>query len=551
MYRNNTIRAKERLQNIMETMGTPSKAMDRSTVRANRSELNPLHFLPRSSSIYPTKVAVVYEDRKYTYKDLNRRSLGLAYALKDAYGIGDGDVVVVIAPNIPAMLEANFGIPATGGIICSINTRLAHDEVEYILEHSGAKLVLCDAEFSDLVKGLELPTIFIEDTGLMTNDPYERFISSGFVKADTLGWDGLPPINDEENAISLCYTSGTTGKPKGVLSTYRGLYLTALGNAVETRLTSESSFLFIVPYFHANSWGFPFAMAATGGKFVLLRKVNYDTIWNILLNENITHLNGAPTIMIQIGNHPHAVRMQHPLNCTVAGSAPSAALLARMKELNMTVNHSFGMTETQGASLICCIQPWWDDLEIKERAKYLSRQGCPVLIADSVRVVDQNMNDVASDGKDMGEIVIRGNMVMKGYLNNPEATEQAFKGGWFHSGDLADRAKDIIISGGENISTLEVEACISFHPSVLEVAVVSTPSEKWGESPKAFVVLKPGLPEEEIVDGAALRVFCKKHMARYKCPSSIEIVHDIPKTSTGKIQKSILREREWKGVARH
>ncbi|KAF9431330.1 hypothetical protein BGZ76_000458 [Entomortierella beljakovae] len=562
MLPDQSIIAKERLQNIVQTIGTPpSKALNNSTGRANRLELNPLHFLPRTAAIYPTKIAVVYEDRQYTYLELNRRSLGLAYALKDTFGIGNGDRVAVIASNIPAMLEANFGIPAAGGIICSINTRLSPLEVAYILDHSGSKVILCDVTFKSLVKDSKLPIIFIEDTGLLINDPYERFITTGFTKADSLEWSGLTPNSDEENTLSLCYTSGTTGKPKGVQSTYRSIYLAALGQAVESQLSLETSFLFIVPYFHAISWCFPFAVASTGGKFVLLKTVDYDVIWKLILKENVTNLNGAPTIMIQITHHPLATRLSRSLNCTVGGSAPSATLIASMKKLNMNIQHCYGLTETVSTVTNCYHQPSWDNLEIDELAQYNARQGHVHLVAGEVRVVDPKMNDVVSDGKQIGEIVVRGNSIMKGYHNDPKATENAFRGGFFHTGDLAvrypdgyisiqDREKDIIISGGENISTIEVESCIYQHPSVFEVAVVGAPSDKWGETPKAFVTLKPDLPSENIVNGEAIVAFCKERIGRFKCPSFVEIVQELPKNGNGKIKKYLLREREWKGYTK-
>ncbi|KAF8953365.1 hypothetical protein BGZ46_003228 [Entomortierella lignicola] len=555
--------ARERLQNIVNTIGArPAAEINATsgTARANRLELNPVFFLSRTATIYPSKVAVVYEDRQYTYLELSRRSVALAYALKDRYNISNSDRVAVIAPNIPAMLEANFGIPAANGVICSINTRLAPAEIAYILENSGSKLILCDTEHKNLVKDSKLPIVFIDDTGL-PSDPYEQLVASGLEKSDSLGWSGLEPTDNEENPLSLCYTSGTTGKPKGVVFTYRGMYLAALGHAVESHLTLDTSYLFIVPFFHANSWNFPFAVTATGGKFVLLRKVDYDVIWKLLLKEGVTHLNGAPTVMIQITNHSLAVRMPHPVICTVAGSPPSPTLIAQMMKHNFIINHCYGLTETQGAATRAYRQPWWNDLELNELAKYTARQGHVHLVAGEVRVVDSEMNDVAWDGKQTGEIIVRGNLVMKEYHNDPEATAKAFRGGWFHSGDIAvrypdgyisllDREKDIIISGGENISTVEVETCIYQHPSVLEVAVVAAPSDKWGETPKAFVTLKPRLTKDQIVDGPALIAFCKERIARFKCPSSIVIVQELPKTSTGKIQKFILREQEWKGYTK-
>ncbi|KAF9326945.1 hypothetical protein BG006_009686 [Podila minutissima] len=558
--------AKERLQHIVKTMGGPTShgvaphRVKPSNAAANRSELNPVHFLARSATVYPNKVAVVHGDRRYTYKELNRRSVALAYALKEQFGITRGDRVAVIAPNIPAMLEAHFGIPASNAIICAINTRLAPPEVKYILQHSGAKAILVDHEYQDLVKDSPLPKVIIHDSGLPT-DPYEQFLQKGLSKADTLGWSGLDQTDNEDDGVSLCYTSGTTGRPKGVLYTYRGMYLAALGNAIEAQLSLDSVHLFVVPLFHANSWIFPYAVTAIAATHVMIRKVDYDLIWKILLTENVTHMNGAPTIMIQIVHHPNAVKLLTPITCTVAGSAPTATLIAQMKELNMDICHVYGLTETYGPVTKAYRQPEWDGLKLEDRAKKLARQGHVYLVSDDVRVVDSEMKDVAWDGKQVGEIVFRGNLVMKGYHDDPEATAKAFQGGWFHSGDLAvrypdgyiaiqDRQKDIIISGGENISTLEVESCISQHPSVLEVAVVAAPSDRWGETPKAFVILKPGLPQDKLVDGPMLIAYCKQNMAGFKCPSAIVIVKELPKTSTGKLQKYVLREQEWKGYTK-
>ncbi|KAF9152954.1 hypothetical protein BG015_004385 [Linnemannia schmuckeri] len=564
MSSNSNIIAKERIQHITNTIGlntavvhAPHRVKPANKV-ANHSELNPVHFLARSATIYPQKTAVIHGPRRYTYSQLNRRAVALAYALKHQLSIRRGDVVAIIAPNIPAMLEAHFAIPASNAIICAINTRLAPKEVEYILNHSGAKAVFVDKEFVELVRDSKLPKVVIADTGVAASDEYERFLETGYQKAATLGWGGLDQTDDENEGVSLCYTSGTTGKPKGVLYTYRGMYLAALGNAIEAQLRLDSVHLFIVPLFHANSWIFPYAVTAIAATHVMLRKVDYDQIWKILLTEGVTHMNGAPTIMIQIVHHPLAVKLPTPITCTVAGSAPTSTLIARMKELNMDICHVYGLTETYGPITKSYPQPGFEELPLDERAKNLARQGHVYLVSDDVRVVDTRMQDVAWDGKQVGEIVFRGNLVMKGYHNDPEATAKAFDGGWFHSGDLAvrhadgyiaiqDRQKDIIISGGENISTLEVESCISQHPAVLEVAVIAVPHPRWGETPKAFVILKPGLSSDKIVNGDQLIAFCKENMAGFKCPSSIVVVKELPKTSTGKLQKYVLREQEWKG----
>ncbi|KAG0301803.1 hypothetical protein BGZ97_002611 [Linnemannia gamsii] len=501
MSSNSNIIAKERIQHITNTMGLSSAVVHAphrvkpANKAANYSELNPVHFLARAATIYPQKTAVIHgmANRRYTYAQLNRRTLALTYALKHQLSIRRGDVVAIIAPNIPAMLEAHFAIPAANAIICAINTRLAPKEVDYILNHSGAKVVLVDAEFAGLVQGSKLPKVVIADTGVAATDEYERFLETGYREADSLGWGGLDQTDDENEATH-----------------------------------------------------------------VMLRKVDYDQIWQTLLSEGVTHMNGAPTIMIQIVHHPLAQKLPKPITCTVAGSAPTSTLIARMKELNMDICHVYGLTETYGPITKSYPQPGFEELSLDERAKNLARQGHVYLVSDDVRVVDPRMQDVKWDGKEVGEIVFRGNLVMKGYHNDPEATAKAFHGGWFHSGDLAvrhpdgyiaiqDRQKDIIISGGENISTLEVESCISQHPAVLEVAVIAVPHPRWGETPKAFVILKPGLAANKVVSGEQLIAFCKENMAGFKCPSSIVVVKELPKTSTGKLQKYVLREQEWKG----
>ncbi|KAF9158520.1 hypothetical protein DFQ26_007519 [Actinomortierella ambigua] len=554
--------AQLRIQHILNTMGGPSAPLEHAAHRlkpantqANRSELNPVHFLARSATVYPQKTAVVHGDRRYTYQQLNRRVLGLAYALKQQYGIGHGDRVAILAPNIPAMLEAHFAIPACQAIIVAINTRLNPKEVAYILNHSGARLILCDAEFANLVQDSPLPKVFIEDSGRIDSDPYEQFLGLGYPLADKLGWGGLDQVRDENDGISICYTSGTTGNPKGVLYTYRGIYLAALGNAIEAGLSINSVHMFVVPLFHANSWMFPYSVTAVTATHVMMRKVDYDAMWKALKQEGVTHMNGAPTIMIQLVHHPEAKKFDHPITCTVAGSAPTAALIEEMQQLNMSICHVYGLTETYGPAVRNAEQlP--ADMNAQDKAKRLARQGHAYLVSDDIKVVNSKMEEVAWNGVEMGEIVFRGNLVMKEYFNDPKATEKAFQGGWFHTGDLAvrhpdgyiaiqDRQKDIIISGGENISTLEVESCISSHPAVLEVAVLGIPHPKWGETPKGFVVLKPGqtaTPDEIIT-------YCKQNIAGFKCPSAVEIIKELPKTSTGKITKIALREKEWKGLA--
>jgi fatty-acyl-CoA synthase len=360
-------------------------------------------------------------------------------------------------------------------------------------------------------------------------------------------------LEDEEEPISINYTSGTTGQPKGVLYTHRGGYLNALGEIIETQMGFDSVYLWTLPMFHCNGWCFTWGVTAVAGTHVCLRKLEPGRIWELLEGEGVTHFNGAPTVQMMLVNHPKAHQLDRPVTVTVAAAPPSPTLLAQMKQLNFRPLHVYGLTETYGPHTICEWHAEWEALPAEEQARLRARQGQAYLIADLVRVVDDNMNDVARDGQSMGEVIMQGNNVMKGYFNQPEATADAFRGGWFHSGDLAvwhpdgyielrDRKKDIIISGGENISTIEVEQTIAKHPAVLECAVIAIPDEKWGERPKAFVTLKAGqsATEAEIIE------FCRQNLAHFKCPAVIEF-GDLPKTSTGKVQKYVLRQKEWAG----
>jgi len=513
-----------------------------------RSELNPVDFLHRAAYIYPDKTAVVSGQQRYTYRQLAERSWRLASALRSA-GLGKGDRVATLLFNSPAMLEAHFGVPAAGGILVAVNNRLSSAEIGYILGHSGARYLLLDSELEALTKPLELAGVtVIRCTGTGgPEDSYEQFLASGSASR--------PPswLEHEEETISINYTSGTTGRPKGVQYTYRGAYLNALGEVIHAGLSADSVYLWTLPMFHCNGWCFPWAVTAVAARHVTLRSVDPDLIWELIDHEGVTHYNGAPTVQLMILNHSRAHRLDRPVTALVAAAPPSPTLLGRMSELNLRVVHVYGLTETYGPITVSPEQEGWPELPVTERAKHLARQGQGYLSADLVRVVDRDMRDVVQDGQTMGEVVMRGNNVMSGYFDDQAATSKAFAGGWFHSGDLAvwhpdgtielrDRGKDIIISGGENISSIEVEQAIAAHPAVLECAVIGVPHPHWGERPKAFVTLNEGAaatPEEIIA-------FCRERLARYKCPDTIEL-GSLPKTSTGKVQKFVLRDREWAG----
>jgi fatty-acyl-CoA synthase len=516
-----------------------------------RTELTPLSFLQRSAYVFPDRTAVVHGDRRYTYRAFQARVNRLASVLR-ARGLEKLDRVAIIAPNTPAMLEAHFGVPAAGLILVPINVRLSSDEVGYILRHSGAKALLVDHECAGLIKPLDLSGLLvvrIDDTGA-PGDPYEDLLAGGSPEPVE------PWLTDEYETISINYTSGTTGRPKGVMIHHRGAYLNALGEIIETGMSFDATYLWTLPMFHCNGWCFTWAVTALGGTHVCLRRVEPGRVWDLIDGEGVTHYCGAPTVQIGIVNDPKAHRLTRPVTAAVAGAPPSPTLLGRMKDLGLRPVHVYGLTETYGPHTVCATSADWDHLPAEERARRAARQGQGYVVADLVRVVDAEMRDVSMDGQTLGEVVMRGNNVMTGYFEQADATAEAFRGGWFHSGDIAvwhpdgyielrDRKKDIIISGGENISTIEVEQCVARHPAVLECAVVAIPDAKWGERPKAFVTLKPGqaATAQEIID------FCRQHIAHFKAPAAVEF-GDLPKTSTGKIQKFVLRDREWQGHAK-
>ncbi len=521
-----------------------------------RTELTPLAFLERAAQVFPEKTAVVSGSRRLSYADMAAESTRFARALRRS-GIGAGDRVAVLLPNLPEMLLAHFAVPLVHGVLVAINTRLSPEEITYICDHSGAKLLIGDTELlaglADVVDRFATVTeiVAVDDLGIdlpFPATPWDDFVTRG--STDPLPWS----VDDEERAISINYTSGTTGRPKGVMYTHRGAYLNALAEIIHSRHDPDSVYLWTLPMFHCNGWCVTWAVTAIGGRHVCLRKVDFTEVWRLIDEEGVTHLNGAPTVLLGLVNAPEAHAFPGRFVITTAAAPPNPTVLKGLEELGATIVHVYGLTETYGPHTVCEYQPSVQHAPPAERARFLARQGVAYIHADPIRVVDEDMNDVPRDGETMGEVVMRGNNVMKGYFDNPEATAEAFRGGWFHSGDLAvwhpdgyielrDRAKDIIISGGENISTIEVQQAVASHPAVLEAAVVAIPDERWGERPKAFVIRRPGATatEREIIDHV------RAHLAHFKAPDVVEFVDDLPRTSTGKVQKYVLREREWAG----
>jgi fatty-acyl-CoA synthase len=521
--------------------------------------MTPLALFERTLRVFPEKPAVVYGELRWSYRRFADEVGRLAGALVRA-GVAPGDRVAFLAPNVPELLVAHFAVLQVRAALVAINTRLQREEVGYILSHSGAKLVFCDPELAPAVEDAadaKSPPRFVnvEDavagvTGRPLDGPsYAEFVA---------GADVLPvraDVDDEDRVTSINYTSGTTGRPKGVMYTHRGAFLNALGEMYVHGLGRDSVFLWTLPLFHCNGWCFPWAVTGAGGTHVMLRAIDPPTIRGLIEREGVTHFNGAPTVLLMLAESEafRGVRFDPPLRVATGGAPPSPTILRRMEELGIRVIHLYGLTETYGPHVYCEMQRDWEALDVDGRARVMARQGVPYHHAIHLRVVDEEMRDVPADAATMGEVVMRGNNVMKGYFEDPEATAQAFRGGWFHSGDigvlhpdgyieLRDRKKDIIISGGENISTIEVEHTLVKHPSVLECAVVAMPHEKWGEVPKAFVALRPGAraTEQELIG------FCRERLAHFKCPKAVEFT-ELPKTSTGKIQKFRLREKEWAG----
>jgi fatty-acyl-CoA synthase len=523
---------------------------------ANFQALTPLSFIERAASTYPNKTSVIHGKRQHTWAQTYTRCRQLASAL-ERHGIKPGDTVAAMLPNVPAMVEAHFGISMMGGILNALNIRLDADAIAFILSHGEAKVLLTDREFSGTIRG----ALETHDTNMLVIDvddeTYEGGEFIGSVEYEEFIAGGDPEYawkwpSDEWDACSLNYTSGTTGNPKGVVYHHRGAFLNAIGNMMVWAMQPHPIYLWTLPMFHCNGWCFPWTIAALAGTNICLRRVEPEPIFKSIQEYGVTHFCGAPIVLNMIANAPKDVRkpFTHIVEAATAGAAPPAAVIEMMENQGFNVTHVYGLTETYGPSVVSAWHTEWDDRPIADRAALKARQGVRYPVLEGLMVGDpETLKPVAKDGETMGEIFFRGNDVMKGYLKNPEATKEAFDGGWFHSGDLGvwhedgyvelkDRSKDIIISGGENISSIEVEGLLYKHPKVLEAAVAARPDQKWGESPCAFVTLKDG----EKSDEAEIINFCRENMARFKVPRTV-VFGPLPKTSTGKIQKFILRER--------
>lgn len=523
---------------------------------ANFTPMTPISLLRRTARAYPERTAIIHGDLRRSWGEVWDRCRRLADALRKR-GIGKGDTVAIMAPNIPAFLEAHFGVPMSGAVLNSLNIRLDAEAIAFILNHSEAKMLLTDREFSPVISQAltkldHKPLVIDIDDALATSGDligaveYEALVAEG-----SRGLEDIWPA-DEWDAISLNYTSGTTGDPKGVVYHHRGAYLNALGNALEWDLPHFPVYLWTLPMFHCNGWCFPWTITAKAGTHVCLRKVEPVAVLNAIAEHTVTHLCGAPIVMSMMLQLPESQRphFDHPVSMMTAGASPPAAVIAGMDSLGVEVVHAYGLTEVYGPTVVCAWKPEWDDLPLADRAALKARQGLQYAVQDDLMVADPDtLAPLPWDGESLGEIMMRGNAVMKGYLKNAATTEKSFSGGWFHTGDLAvthpdghieikDRSKDIIISGGENISSVEVESVLYAHPDIAAAAVVAKPDEKWGETPCAFVELVEGASPSE----ADIIAYARAHLAHFKAPRVI-VFGDLPKTATGKIQKFVLRER--------
>jgi len=523
---------------------------------ANYTPLSPITFLTRTAFVHPQRTSVIHGNRHWTWDETYKRCCKLASALSKR-GIGKGDTVSILAPNIPAIFEAHFGVLMTGAVLNTINTRLEAETLTNIFEHAETKVLLTDREFSPLIKETlakvkrKILVIDIDDPEIVSGEflgelEYEAFLAEGNPDFEAV----LP--EDDWQAVSLNYTSGTTGAPKGVVYHTRGAYLLATGNVLAWEMPHRPVYLWTLPMFHCNGWCFPWTITMLAGTHVCLRKVTAKNIYDSIAEHRVTHLCGAPIVMNMIGSAPQEEQrdLPHRVEMLTAAAPPPPTVIARMEEVGFNVTHVYGLTEVYGPSVVCEWQEDWAGKDKSTQAQLKGRQGVRYHVLEGLKVVDpETMKAVPADGETMGEVLMQGNIVMKGYLKNPEETAKAFKGGWFHSGDLGvlhpdgyielkDRSKDIIISGGENISSVEIENVLYQHEAILEAAVVARPDEKWGETPCAFVVLKSAatLNENEVIQ------FCRTKLSGFKIPKKI-VFSELPKTSTGKIRKSVLREQ--------
>jgi fatty-acyl-CoA synthase len=523
---------------------------------ANYAALTPLAFLDWSADVYPDRPAVVHGARRFTWAQTRERCRRLASALT-ARDVGRGDTVSVIAANTPEMVEAHFGVPMTGAVLNAINTRLDAATIALILDHAQARVLITDREFSPAVaealRRCEASPLVIDIDDPEYDGPGDLLGEVSYedlLAAASPQYQRVEPA-DEWQAISLNYTSGTTGDPKGVVYHHRGAHLNAVGNILTWGMPRHSVYLWTLPMFHCNGWCFPWTVAANAGTNVCLRKVDAADVFRLMRTESVTHFCGAPVVHSLLINAPEELREGvGRVSAMVAGAAPPAAMIEGMEQLGFDLTHVYGLTETYGPAAVCAKHEGWDDLDIADRAQRQGRQGVRSQLQDTMTVIDEETGrPVPADGQTIGEIVFRGNITMKGYLKNPVATRQAFSGGWFHSGDLAviepdgyvkikDRSKDVIISGGENISSIEIEDVLYRHPAVAIAGVVAQPDPKWGETPRAYVELKPGAQTSE----AELIEHCRANLPRFKVPKSVEF-GPLPKTSTGKIQKHVLRDQ--------
>ena len=538
----------------MNRSGMFDQGLDKNP--GNFTPLSPLSLMAWAAEVYPRRAAVIYGEQQVDWAQTYRRCRRLASALARR-GIGPGDTVAVMAPNTPPMFEAHYGIPMTGAVINTLNTRLDSATLAFMLEHGEARALITDTEYAASIgpalESLQRPPLVIDiDDALgpggerLGEFEYEAFLAQG---SDDFEWQ-LP--DDEWNAIALSYTSGTTGNPKGVVTHHRGAYLNAIGNIVTWAMPHFPVYLWTLPMFHCNGWCFPWTLAAAAGTSVCLRRVEPEVIFDLIRRHRVSHFCGAPVVHNMLINAPETLRegIDHRVKAMIAGSAPPPAVIEGAERIGVELTHVYGLTEVYGPASVCAKHPEWEALPVAERARRNGRQGVRYIVQEAMQVLDpESLQPVPRDGQTMGEIFFRGNITMKGYLKNEAATREAFAGGWFHTGDLAvvdadgyikikDRSKDVIISGGENISTIEIEDVLYSHPAVLEAAVVARPDEKWGEVPCAFVALKDGAAA---VTGRELIAYCQERLARFKCPKQV-IFGALPKTSTGKIQKGVLRE---------